>query len=100
MKEEFGVNEMSTAEIVVKFFKFYGEEFQCDRQINIKEGGFTPKNKLKDNLAFSIIDPFQFEHNPGRSISETSMTYKTTTSKFMDLYERVQEGRVIFDLQN
>ena len=98
MIEKSGQNEMSTAELIYKFFDFYSNKFKGDKFISIKQGGFISKTNKSDKIAFSIDDPFQVEHNPGQSITLNSMSYKTTVSKYNDLCEKVKEGKVIFEL--
>lgn len=97
MHQNHGVNKLSTAELVYKFFEFYSNEEIYEKLIDIKSGGFIPKLNKEDKVAFSILDPFQVEHNPGQSLKSHSLSYKTTVTKFEDLCQRVKEGRVIFD---
>lgn len=68
MREEKGENTMSTAELVYNFFEFYSHEMSTDQMISVKSASFPMKPNKADTTAFSIIDPFQIEHNPGQSV--------------------------------
>lgn len=97
MHEKYGKNEMSTAELVYKFFDFYVNTFTTDQMINIKEGGFTEKLSKADTVAFSIVDPFQIEHNPGQSMRANSISYKSIISKFEDFCENLRSCKFVFN---
>lgn len=69
-------NTQSIAELIYGFFFFYTYDFdQTRQQINVKDGGFTEK-ETKDKCPFSIVDPFESQRNPGRSVLMHSEGHK------------------------
>ena len=95
MNEKWHPNEMSTAELIYKFFDFYINKFPPDQMINISEGGFSKKDS-KDNYACSIVDPFQIEHNPGQTPKLNCMSHRIMISKIEDVLAKVKKGQMIF----
>ena len=54
LEEKFGRNEMSTAELIYKFWDFYLNKFNENKVISLRHGGYWDKIK-QDSIAFSII---------------------------------------------
>ena len=69
--DKHGRNEMSTAELIYKFFEFYSSTFTKDQIISIKDSDLKTKSS-PDHLAFSIVDPFQVEFDPGHTLKSHS----------------------------
>ena len=89
-------NESSTAQLVYDFFDYYLNKFNATKMISLQHGGFCDKLNTEDTIAFSIIDPFQVEHNPGQSVKWNSMSLKVIFLKFKDLMDKVDNGECIF----
>ena len=70
------VNQESSAVLLVKFFEYYSYYFDYNNQkISIhKDLNETLKN-YSDNIAFSIDDPFDVSHNPGKSMNLNSAQF-------------------------
>jgi len=66
-------NTDSATSLLIKFFEYYGYNYDFyEQKINITKDIvpiFKPKT---DNIAFSIDDPFDAFHNPGKSMSINS----------------------------
>ena len=59
-------NNDSVGELILKFFEFYSCEYEHDYLISINNN--EKKKCLKEYIAFPIEDPFDIEHNPGKSM--------------------------------
>ena len=90
------VNDSSTAELVYHFFNYYLNVFNVSKIISLKHGGFCDKLNSEDTIAFSIVDPFQIEHNPGQSVKSNSMSYKIIWLKFKDIIDKIENGEWVF----
>lgn len=76
-------NNESTASLLVKFFEYYSYYFENHvMKISISDDQEVFKEEL-DNYAFSMVDPFDPTHNPGRSllINSTQFNKFTTAMK-------------------
>ncbi len=66
------INEESAASLLVKFFEYYSYYFENQLlMISISEEQPPLKTEL-ESYAFSIVDPFDPTHNPGRSLTLNS----------------------------
>ena len=52
--------------MILKFFEFYSYKYEHDYLISINNN--EKKKCLKEYIAFPIEDPFDIEHNPGKSM--------------------------------
>ena len=70
------LNKDSVAILLVKFFEYYSYYFDYHNQkISIhKDLTETVKSNV-DNIAFSIADPFDETHDPGRSMTMNSVQF-------------------------
>ena len=59
-------NNDSIGELILKFFEFYSYKYEHDYLISINNN--EKKKCLKEYIAFPIEDPFDIEHNPGKSM--------------------------------
>ena len=59
-------NNDSVGELILKFFEFYSYKYEHDYLISINNN--EKKKCLKEYIAFPIEDPFDIEHNPGKSM--------------------------------
>eukprot|EP00831_Metopus_contortus_P081831 TRINITY_DN8704_c0_g1_i1.p1 TRINITY_DN8704_c0_g1~~TRINITY_DN8704_c0_g1_i1.p1 ORF type:complete len:158 (-),score=20.97 TRINITY_DN8704_c0_g1_i1:144-617(-) len=84
MKSQYGHNESSVPELFAGFFRFYYFQFNHKNDmISIKEGKVIPK-KEPDDYIFSIEDPFDTYHNPGKTLRfETAQGNRT-----LDLFKK------------
>ncbi len=59
-------NNDSIGELILKFFEFYSYKYEHDYYISINN---TEKKNCKgEHFAFPMEDPFDIEHNPGKSM--------------------------------
>jgi DNA polymerase sigma len=71
-------NVESVTILLVKFFEFFSYYFDSLRmKISISKEMDETFKELNDNYAFSIEDPFDPNHNPGKSMYMNSLTYET-----------------------
>ena len=70
-------NDETVTNLLVKFFEYYAYFFDYSKQkISVhKELEESIKDK-DDNFPFSIEDPFEYTHNPGKSMLKNSDPYK------------------------
>jgi DNA polymerase sigma len=73
------VNEETVTNLLVKFFEYYAYFFDSKQNISVHKELIESIKEKDDNIAFSIEDPFEYTHNPGKSMSKDSENYK----KFM-----------------
>ena len=73
-------NKESAVNLLVKFFEYYSYFFDNDQIISInRDLNECIKNK-SDNIAFSIEDPFDKQHNPGKTMQINSIPYSRFTT--------------------
>ena len=65
-------NNESVGELIVKFFEFYAYKYEHDYLISINN---YEKQISKEHIAFPIEDPFDYEHNPGKSMKLNTSQY-------------------------
>ena len=65
-------NNDSVGELIVKFFEFYAYKYEHDYLISINN---YEKKISKEHIAFPIEDPFDYEHNPGKSMKLNTSQY-------------------------
>ena len=69
-------NKETAANLLIQFFEYYAYCFNSNEQrISIKRDLPECMKKHNDNIAFSIEDPFDVNHNPGKSMGINSQTY-------------------------
>ena len=74
-------NKESAASLLIKFFEYYSYFFDSEQKISINKELSETMKTAPDNIAFSIEDPFDIHHNPGKSMTLNSMQYyKFTTA--------------------
>eukprot|EP01022_Parablepharisma_sp_SALTPOND_P014591 TRINITY_DN19_c0_g1_i1.p1 TRINITY_DN19_c0_g1~~TRINITY_DN19_c0_g1_i1.p1 ORF type:complete len:1089 (-),score=90.52 TRINITY_DN19_c0_g1_i1:16664-19930(-) len=98
MQETFGYNFQTIAELLAGFFKFYSFDFDSDNHmISIKEGKVIEK-KEPDSYLFSIEDPFDLYHNPGKTLIKGTPHAKEVKMKFFKAYLSCLQGfRMLID---
>jgi DNA polymerase sigma len=71
-------NVESVTSLLVKFFEFFSYYFDpVNMKISISKELDETFKEIKDSYAFSIEDPFDPNHNPGKSMYMNSLTYET-----------------------
>lgn len=71
-------NIESVTSLLVKFFEFFSYYFDpLNMKISISKEMDETFKEEKDNFAFSIEDPFDPNHNPGKSMYQNSLTHET-----------------------
>lgn len=66
-------NTDSAAELLVKFFEFYA--YKYDHSFLISISNSEKKLSSSEHIAFPIEDPFDIEHNPGKSMKLNTPQY-------------------------
>lgn len=66
-------NTDSVAELLVKFFEFYA--YKYDHSFLISISNSEKKLSSSEHIAFPIEDPFDIEHNPGKSMKLNTPQY-------------------------
>ena len=70
-------NDETVTNLLVKFFEYYAYFFDYSKQkISVHKELEESIKYSDDNIPFSIDDPFEYTHNPGKSMSKNSETYK------------------------
>lgn len=73
-------NTDSASTLLIKFFEYYSYNYDYfEQKISIKADLTENLKNKNDNIAFSIEDPFDAYHNPGKSMTINSAQY----NKFM-----------------
>lgn len=67
-------NTMTATELIVKFFEFYAYKYEHKYLISISSG--EQKTSSSEHIAFPIEDPFDIEHNPGKSMKLNTQQYE------------------------
>ena len=66
-------NTDSVTELIVKFFEYYA--YQYDHKYLISISSSEQKLSSSEHIAFPIEDPFDIEHNPGKSMKLNTPQY-------------------------
>ena len=68
-------NKETATSLLIKFFEYYSYFFDSDQRISINKELSETMKQNPDNIAFSIEDPFDVQHNPGKSMTINSVQY-------------------------
>ena len=66
-------NKESSVNLLVKFFEYYSYYFNSEQKISINKDLNESIKSNSDNIPFSIEDPFDKYHNPGKSMTNNSI---------------------------
>jgi len=66
-------NKESSVNLLVKFFEYYSYYFNSELKISINKDLNESIKLNSDNIPFSIEDPFDKYHNPGKSMTNNSI---------------------------
>ena len=69
-------NEETVTNLLVKFFEYYAYFFDSKLKISVHNELEDSIKDKDDDIAFSIEDPFEITHNPGKSMLKSSDNYK------------------------
>ena len=69
------VNQETVTNLLVKFFEYYAYFYDSKQKISIHKDLVDSIKDHDDNIAFSIEDPFEITHNPGRSMFKNTECY-------------------------
>ena len=69
-------NEETVTNLLVKFFEYYAYFFDSKQKISVHKSLNESIKEKDDNNPFSMDDPFEITHNPGKSMTKTSENYK------------------------
>ena len=78
------VNQETVTNLLVKFFEYYAYFYDSKQKISVHKDLVDSIKDHDDNIAFSIEDPFEITHNPGRSMSKNTDCY----NKFIKAMKR------------
>ena len=71
------VNDETVTNLLVKFFEYYAYFYDSKQKISVhKDLKDSIKENEKDDIAFSIDDPFETTHNPGKSMIKNTENHK------------------------
>jgi DNA polymerase sigma len=95
-------NQQSVSQLFIDFFHFYAFEYSDMHAIAIYEQyGMIEKGKAHDNLPFSIYDPFDANHNPGRTVKGNSRGHQkivnffhTIMKKFIEFTDKAVQNHI------
>lgn len=68
-------NKETATSLLIKFFEYYSYFFDSEQKISINKELSETMKQNPDNIAFSIEDPFDLQHNPGKSMTINSVQY-------------------------
>ncbi len=68
-------NNDSVGELIVKFFEFYAYKYNHDYLISISNS--EKKSCKGEHISYPIEDPFDIEHNPGKSMKLNTQQFDT-----------------------
>ena len=68
-------NNDSVGELIVKFFEFYAYKYNHDYLISINNS--EKKSCKGEHISYPIEDPFDIEHNPGKSMKLNTQQFDT-----------------------
>ena len=68
-------NNDSVGELIVKFFEFYAYKYNHDYLISISNS--EKKSCKGEHISYPIEDPFDIEHNPGKSMKLNTPQFDT-----------------------
>ena len=77
-------NDESVANLLLKFFEYYAYYYDKDIKISINKNLEESAKKKHDKIAFSIEDPFESNHNPGKYMKVHNFKY----SKFINCMKK------------
>ena len=69
------VNQETVTNLLVKFFEYYAYFYDSKQKISVHKDLVDSIKDRDDNIAFSIEDPFEITHNPGKSMSKDKESY-------------------------
>ena len=69
-------NEETVTNLLVKFFEYYAYFFDSKQKISVHKELIESIKERDDDIAFSIDDPFEITHNPGKSMLKNTPNYK------------------------
>ena len=73
-------NKESAVNLLVKFFEYYSYFFDSEQTISINRDLNECIKSKSDNIAFSIEDPFDKQHNPGKTMQINSIPFSKFTT--------------------
>jgi DNA polymerase sigma len=69
------VNQETVTNLLVKFFEYYAYFYDSKQKISVHKDLVDSIKDRDDNIAFSIEDPFEITHNPGKSMTKDKESY-------------------------
>ena len=93
-------NNDSASTLLIKFFEYYGYNYDYyDQKISINKDSIENFKEKSDNIAFSIEDPFDQFHNPGKSMTINSIQYDKFTTAMKKEINFILNGEYIKRLE-
>ena len=84
----------------MKFFEYYSYIFDNNTKTSINKDLKESLNENSSKLAFSIEDPFEPKHNPGRSMKINSRQYMKFSYSMKKEINNILSGQYIKRLYN
>ena len=86
-------NNDSVGELIVKFFEFYAYKYNHDYLISINNS--EKKSCKGEHISYPIEDPFDIEHNPGKSMKLNTPQFDTFLNYMKKEINNILSGEYI-----
>ena len=86
-------NNDSVGELIVKFFEFYAYKYNHDYLISINNS--EKKSCKGEHISYPIEDPFDIEHNPGKSMKLNTQQFDTFLNYMKKEINNILSGEYI-----
>lgn len=95
LKPKYSTNKLTDLELLRKFFKFYSQESKfANVKLCVKTGRQVPRSVEEENtFLYSIEDPFDLKHNPGRSLKANFSQAEKFLRVMKKSYMLLKEGK-------
>jgi len=94
MQQNYSSNTSDIIELLLGFFKTYGSASKSDVRISVKEGTTLKKRESDSNYLYSIEDPFDPYHNPGKYLLKGTPSAKKMLKVMFQSYELLKQGKL------
>ena len=89
-------NTESVTELLIKFFEFYA--YKYDQSFLISISNSEKKVPSSEHIAFPIEDPFDIEHNPGKSMKLNTPQYELFLNCMKKEINMLMNGEYVCEL--
>ena len=93
-------NKETVVNLLIKFFEFYSYFFDDNQKISIHKELRESVKDVEDNFAFSIEDPFEAAHNPGKTMTKTTLNYSQFVKAMKKEVNYILQGEYVRRIHN